>query len=55
MAESPSIRGWKKLAIRAFFGGAGFAVAIAIIAVAALWYQRQKYFASTRSVFFFVG
>src|SRR5271156_484287 len=41
MAESPLISGWKKLAIRAFFGGAGFAVALAILAGAALWYQNR--------------
>jgi|SRR5580704_9071164 hypothetical protein len=41
MAESPSISGWKKLAIRAFVGGAGFACALAIIAGAALWYHNR--------------
>ncbi len=39
MIESPSISGWKKLAIRAFFGGAGFAVAIAMFAGIAVWYH----------------
>jgi hypothetical protein len=37
--DSPSISSWKKLAIRAFFGGVGFAVALAMIAGAALWYH----------------
>jgi len=39
MTESPSISGWKKLAVRAFFGGAGFACALALIAGIALWYH----------------
>jgi hypothetical protein len=41
MAESPSITGWKKLAVRAFFGGAGFACTLAVIAGAALWYHNR--------------
>lgn len=30
--------GWKKLAIRAFFGGLGFAIGLAVLAGAVLWY-----------------
>jgi hypothetical protein len=41
MTDSPSISGWKKLAIRAFFGGVGFAFALAIIAGAAVWYHNR--------------
>jgi hypothetical protein len=41
MADSTSISGWKKLAIRAFFGGVGFAIALAIIAGAAVWYHNR--------------
>jgi hypothetical protein len=41
MTDSPSISGWKKLAIRAFFAGAGFAIALAVIAGAALWYHNR--------------
>jgi len=41
MSDSSSISGWKKLAIRAFFGGAGFACALAIIAGTALWYHNR--------------
>jgi hypothetical protein len=41
MTDSPSINGWKKLALRAFFGGVGFAFALAIIAGAALWYHNR--------------
>jgi hypothetical protein len=41
MTDSPSISGWKKLAIRAFFGGIGFAFALAIIAGAAVWYHNR--------------
>jgi hypothetical protein len=41
MTDSPSISGWKKLAIRAFFAGAGFAITLAVSAGAALWYHNR--------------
>lgn len=41
MTDPPSIVDWKKLAVRAFFGGVGFAIALAIIAGAALWYHNR--------------
>jgi hypothetical protein len=39
MSDPPVISGWQKLAIRAFFAGIGFALAIAVITGAALWYH----------------
>jgi hypothetical protein len=46
MTESVPISGWKKLAIRSFFGGVGIAVALAISAGVVVWYsnlpQRPK-------------
>jgi hypothetical protein len=41
MTESPSIRPWKMLAIRSFFGGVGFAIGLSIIAGAVLWYHNR--------------
>jgi hypothetical protein len=41
MTDSTSIGAWKKFAIRAFFGGVGFAIALAIFAGAALWYHER--------------
>ncbi len=41
MTESPPIRVWKTIAIRSFFGGAGIAVALAIIVGAFIWYHNR--------------
>lgn len=41
MAEPRPIASWKKFAIRAFFGGVGFAFALAVLAGAALWYHNR--------------
>src|SRR5580693_7888492 len=41
MTDPQPITPWKKVAIRAFFGGVGFAVAFALLAGAALWYHNR--------------
>jgi hypothetical protein len=39
MTEPPPISGWKRIAIRGFFGGVGIAVALAIILGVFIWYH----------------
>ena len=41
MTESSPISGWKKLAVRSFFGGVGIAVALAIISGVLIWYHNR--------------
>lgn len=41
MPDPQPITAWKKFAIRSFFGGMGFAVALALLAGAALWYHNR--------------
>jgi hypothetical protein len=41
VTASPPISGWKKLAIRSFFGGVGIAVALAIILGVFIWYDNR--------------
>ncbi len=42
MTETPLISGWKKFAIRSFFGGVGIAVTIAIIVGLLTWYNTER-------------
>jgi len=41
MTGSPPISGWKKLAIRSFFGGVGIAVGCAVVLGLFIWYQNR--------------
>ena len=41
MSDPQPITPWKKFAIRGFFGGVGFALALALLAGAAVWYHNR--------------
>lgn len=41
MSESFPISGWKRLAVRSFFGGIGIAVALAIVFGVFIWYSNR--------------
>lgn len=41
MSEPRSFAGWKRVALRSFFGGIGFAITLSVIAGGGIWYESR--------------